>query len=126
MGLDRIATREECSAEWTAIGCSLVRNRMRNPFDGHRGKLQANKGGGRAKRRRLSVQHGLGEELSGGITTHGAKLMARSMGGNEATCTVQGHYLTFVFEFPGSRLTSEEPIAPVQIPADLNACSEGK
>ena len=36
--------------------------------------------------------------------------MAAGLGGKETVCTVTGYCRTFVFEFPGSQLTAEEPV----------------
>ena len=74
----------------------------------------------RSEQRRRSVQESLRGQQSGSMTTCAVKLMAASLGGTEVICTVEGHYRTFVFEFPGSQLTSEEPVAP-QLIADCES-----
>ena len=43
--------------------------------------------------------------------------MATPMGGTEVICTLEGYLRTFVLEFPGSQLASEEHVAP-QLIAD--------
>lgn len=59
--------------------------------------------------RRKSVLQSLKNQRSGGLTTHGAKVSA-PLGAIETVCTVTGYCRTSVFEFPGSYLTSEEPV----------------
>ena len=71
--------------------------------------------GKHAEERRKSVLQSLEKKPSGGVTTYGAKIMAAPLGGTEVDCTVEGYCRTFIFEFPGSRLTSDDPVAPQTI-----------
>ena len=60
--------------------------------------------------RRKDLKKSLEQASRGGITTHTAKLMAEPLGGKPAQCTITGHCCTYLFEFPGSYLASEEPV----------------
>ena len=60
--------------------------------------------------RRKNLRKSLEQTSDGGITTHGAKLMAEPLGGKPAQCTITGHCRTYLFEFPGCQLFSEEHI----------------
>lgn len=73
-----------------------------------------------AKERRKSVLQSLEKKPSGGVTTHGAKLMTAPLGGTEVICTVEGYCQTFIFEFPGSRMTSEDSVTPQLIAESKN------
>ena len=46
---------------------------------------------------------------SGGVTVHGAKLMAEALGGTKTVCTVTQCFRTFLYEFPASHFPSEAP-----------------
>ncbi len=69
-------------------------------------------GGTQAEERIRSVLQSLEQEPSGNTTTYSAKAIASGMGGTEVDCTVEFYCRTFIFEFPGSQLTSDEPVAP--------------
>lgn len=66
-----------------------------------------NKGG---KNRREALLRSLEQSEGGELTTHGAKRMAKPLGGRPIECTITGHCRTFVFEFPGSYLVAEKPV----------------
>ena len=68
--------------------------------------------GRQAEERRRFVLQSLEQKPSGNITTYGVKDTASRLGGTEVDCTVEFYCRTFIFEFPGSQLTSDEPIAP--------------
>ena len=68
--------------------------------------------GRQAEERRRSVLQSLEQKPSGNITTYGVKDVASGMGGTEVDCTVKFYCRTFIFEFPGSQLTSDGPVAP--------------
>ena len=70
---------------------------------------------GRIESRRELLRESLKGNRSGGLTTHGAKLMARPLGGEATECTLTAHCRTFVFEFPRSQIISEETVKPVMI-----------
>ena len=60
----------------------------------------------RARERRKSVLQSLEKRPKGGVTTHGARLMAEGLGGTPTLCTITHHCRTSVFEFPGCYLKS--------------------
>ena len=60
--------------------------------------------------RRESLRASLQRDKKGGFSTHAAKLMAKPLGGKPAECTLTAHCRTFLFEFPGSKVGSEEPV----------------
>ena len=68
--------------------------------------------GRQAEERRRSVLQSLEQKPGGNITTYGVKDAASRLGGTEVGCTVEFYCRTFIFEFPGSQLTSDEPVAP--------------
>ena len=72
----------------------------------------------RATQRRRSVLESLKTKCNGGFTTHAAKLMVESFGGTATVCTITHYCRTMVLEYPGCRITSEDPIPPLVICAD--------
>ena len=61
------------------------------------------------KKRVLDLQSSLAPVSGGGMTTHFAKLMVKSLNGELVACTITGYCRTFLYEFPGVSLTSEKP-----------------
>ena len=57
-----------------------------------------------------SLRKSLRDKRSGGITVHGARLLATPLGGRATHCTLTGYCRTFVFDFPYAYSNSEAHI----------------
>ena len=65
-----------------------------------------------SKNRRETLRRSLEPSENEGSTTHWVKRMVeKGFNGRSAECTITGHYRTCIFEFPGSYLVAEEPVA---------------
>jgi len=60
--------------------------------------------------RRKSLVGSLKRTIEGGLTTQGAKLMADSLGGTKTVCTITHYCRTTVFEYPGCRMVTDNPV----------------
>ena len=98
------STTESCTDERAVrrIGARMTEKRMSRQSQG-----------GRPRRDRL--RQSLERDRPGGFTTHGARLMARPLGGEPAECTLICHCRTFVFEYPRSELVTGETVEPTVV-----------
>lgn len=62
------------------------------------------------KSRREALRKSLEPSSGGGLTTFGAKEMAKPLNGRPVECTITGYCRTSVFNFPGSYLVADEPV----------------
>lgn len=64
----------------------------------------------RSQQRRASILRSSLADPGGGITTHGAAVMAEGLGGVPSACTIVGHCQTFIFELPGYYLVADSAV----------------